>query len=152
MSQCSYPAEAPMSWSVPRLSVYVQGEREALEFKWIVSERSGYDHGHAAIRRWVREHWHGFLRHRWMEHLQGEKFWIELDHDDFGLLNREFRDSNLIHEVLGRLKDGWENLDILCWAHEEGIDRDEIVWMLAMLNINGRRLECQFADRLAQAS
>lgn len=151
MCQCPSP-EAPTTRSVPRRSVYDQGECEALEFKWIVSERSGYDHGHAAIHRWVRDHWNGFLRHRWMQHLQGTIFWIELDHDDFGLLKREFHNLDLINEVLWRLKDGWENLDVLCWAHEEGIGRDEIIPVLAMLNINGKRLECQFADRLAQAS
>ena len=151
MCQCSSP-EAPTTRSIAKRSVYDQGEREALEYKWIVSERSGYDHGHDAIRNWVREHWNGFLRHRWMQHLQGTTFWIELDHDDFGLLKREFQNSALINEVLWRFKDGWENLDVLCWAHEEGIGRDEIIPVLAMLNINGRRLECQFAERLAQAS
>lgn len=148
MCQCS-THESPTTRPVQKHSVYAQGEREALEYKWILSEKHGYDLGYWAIRLWVREHWHGFLRHRWMEHLQGLRFWIELDDDDFGLLLREFQDSKLIHTVLQKLKDGWENLDVLCWAHDEGIDRDEIVSILAALNINGRRLECQFAERLA---
>lgn len=149
MCQCS--PEAPTARSAPRRSVYVQGELEALEYKWIMSERHGYDVGDRAIRQWVRDHWHGFLRQRWLEHLQGVTFWIELDHDDFGLLQHKFRDSDLIDEVLWRLKNGWENLDVLCWALDEGLDMDEVVPMLEMLNINERRLECQFAQRLAQA-
>jgi len=102
--------------AAPRQSVFVVGEVEALQFKWIESEKAGRDLGEWAIRRWVREHWHGFLRHRWLEHLQGRTFWIELDHDDFGLLQREFQDSNLIDEILWRLKAGWENLDIIWWG------------------------------------
>jgi hypothetical protein len=52
------------------------------------------------------QHWNGFLRERWLEHLQGRTFWIELDHDDFGLLQRTFQDSALLDEILERLKDG----------------------------------------------
>jgi len=132
-----------------RRSVFIQGEAEALAFKWILSEHHGYDVGENAIYRWVREHWHGFLRQRWMEHLQGQTFWIELDHDDFGLLQHEFQGSTLIDEVLWRLRNGWENLDVLNWGIEEGLDMEELIQMLEMLNINERRLECQFAARLA---
>ena len=35
-----------------RSSVYVEGEQEALRFKWIESEKAGFDLGEAAIRRW----------------------------------------------------------------------------------------------------
>lgn len=150
MCQCS-PTQTSTLRSAPRRSVYAQWEAEALAYKWILSERYGYDVGETAIHRWVREHWHGFLRQRWLEHLQGYTFWIELDHDDFGLLLREFQDSPLINEILWRLRNGWENLDVLNWAIDERLDTDEVVEMLEMLNINGRRLECQFANRLAQA-
>ena len=148
MCQCS-PAEMSTETSTLRQSVFVQGESEALAYKWILSQQQGYDVGQNAITRWVCEHWHGFLRQRWLEHLQGRTFWIELDHDDFGLLTREFRDSPLIEEVLWRLRNGWENLDVLNWGIVEDLDMDELVQMLEMLNINERRLECQFAARLA---
>src|SRR5206468_2007280 len=85
MCQCP-PGETLTARSAPRRSVFVQGEAEAQAFKWILSQQYGYDVGDSAIYRWVREHWHGFLRQRWLEHLQGETFWIELDHDDSGLL------------------------------------------------------------------
>lgn len=148
MCQCS-PAETMTERPALRRSVFVQGEAEALAFKWILSQEHGYDVGQNAITRWVREHWHGFLRQRWLEHLQGHTFWIELDHDDFGLLTREFRGSLLIDEVLWRLRNGWENLDVLNWGIEEDFNMDDLVQMLEMLNINERRLECQFAARLA---
>ena len=74
-------------------SVYVDGEQEALRFKWIESEKAGCDLGEAAIRRWVQCHWWGYLRARWLEHLQGKRFWVELDRGDFGLLQRKFHDN-----------------------------------------------------------
>src|ERR1700743_612481 len=108
MCQCSMPTTEGAK-SGARMSVHAQGEQEAKRYKWIESEKAGRDLGEWAIRCWVREHWNGFLRARWLEHLQGRTFWIELDHNDFGLLQREFRDSRLIDEILSRLKGGQEN-------------------------------------------
>src|SRR5204862_2400549 len=107
--------------SIPmdKLSVYVDGEQEALRFKWIESERAGHDLGEAAIRRWVQCHWWGFLRARWLEHLQGKRFWVELDRVDFGLLHEKFQEYGvLLDRILDRLKEGKENLDIIVWAQE----------------------------------
>ena len=64
--------------------------------------------GEWAIRCWVRHHWNGFLREKWLEHLEGRTFWIELDHDDFGLLQRAFRDSELIGEILDGVAVRWD--------------------------------------------
>src|SRR5947209_5656919 len=98
-------------------SVYFEGEQEALRFKWIESEKAGCDLGEAAIRRWVQCHWWGYLRARWLEHLQGKRFWVELDRGDFGLLQREFVESTvLLDRILDRLKAGQENLDSICSA------------------------------------
>src|ERR1700722_859986 len=105
-----------------KVSVYTESEQEALRFKWIESEKAGHDLGEAAIRRWVKEHWWGFLRVRWLEHLQGKRFWVELDRGDFGLLQRTFNDDSLlVDRILDRLKAGQENLDIISWAHTWGI-------------------------------
>src|SRR5262249_25668949 len=82
--------------AVEKLSVYADCEREAQVYKWIESEKAGRDLGEAAIRRWVQEHWWGYLRARWLEHLQGKRFWVELDRGDFGLLQREFHDNTLL--------------------------------------------------------
>ena len=102
-------------------SVYDDGEQEALRYKWIESEKAGHDLGEAAIRRWVQNHWWGYLRARWLEHLQGKRFWVELDRGDFGLLQRTFHDNTLLLDrILDRLKAGQENLDILTWAHHLG--------------------------------
>ncbi len=152
MCQCSPPATQTVRQSA-RLSVHRIGEEEAQQFKWIESQKAGRDLGEAAIRCWVHDHWRGFLRARWLEHLQGRTFWIELDNDDFGLLQREFRDSELINPVLAMLKKGEENLAVLDWAQRAQLSRDEILEILEILealDINSRRIECRFGTRIAQ--
>jgi len=130
---------------VEKSSVYADGEQEALKFKWIESEKAGHDLGESAIRRWVQNHWWGYLRARWLEHLQGKRFWIELDRGDFGLLEREFQDKALLLDrILDRIKEGQENLDILCWAHDWNIPTDPVMQILEALDINSRRLAHRF--------
>jgi len=132
--------------------VHDWGALEAQRFKWIESEKAGRDLGEWAIRCWVRQHWNGFLRERWLEHLQGRAFWIELDHEDFGLLQHAFRDSPLIDEILRRLKAGEENLDILNWAIDNKLPMEEVLQILESLDINSRRIECLLDLRLSKAS
>jgi len=134
-----------------RYSVHVCGEKEAQRYKWIESEKAGRDLGEWAIRCWVRQHWNGFLRERWLEHLQGRNFWIELDHDDFGLLQRTFPDTDLLNAILDRLKAGQENLNILTWAIDECLPMEEVLNILEMLDINSRRIEYLFESRLSAA-
>jgi len=128
-----------------KCSVYVEGEQEAMRFKWIESEKAGHDLGEAAIRRWVQAHWCGYLRARWLEHLQGRRFWVELDRGDFGLLQRRFHDSTtLLDRILDRLKSGQENLDIILWAQNWGISAKPVLEILEALDINSRRLAHRF--------
>ena len=128
-----------------KASVYVESEQEALRFKWIESEKAGRDLGESAIRRWVQTHWWGYLRARWLEHLQGKRFWVELDRGDFGLLQRKFQDSTLLLDrILDRLKAGQENLDILCWAHDWHVPAEPVLEILEALDINSRRLAHRF--------
>jgi hypothetical protein len=129
-----------------KLSVFVDGEQEALRYKWIESEMAGHDLGETAIRRWVQNHWSGYLRARWIEHLQGKRFWVELDRGDFGLLQREFHDNTvLLDRILDRLKAGQENLDIILWALNWNIPIEPVRHILEALDINSRRLVCRFA-------
>jgi len=126
-------------------SVYVESEQEALRYKWIESEKAGCDLGELAIRRWVQQHWWGYLRARWLEHLQGKRFWVELDRGDFGLLQRKFHDNTLLLDrILDRLKAGQENLDIIQWAHAWAIPVEPVLQILEALDINSRRLACRF--------
>jgi hypothetical protein len=123
-----------------KASVYAEAEQEALRYKWIESEKAGCDLRQAAIRRWVQDHWWGYLRARWLEHLQGKRFWVELDRGDFGLLQRKFNDNALLLDrILDRLKAGQQNLDILVWAIDWGIPLGPVEEMLTAIDINGRR-------------
>ena len=126
-------------------SVYADGEQEALRYKWIESEKAGHDLGEAAIRRWVQNHWWGYLRARWLEHLQGKRFWVELDRGDFGLLQQRFQDCQLLLDrILDRLKAGQENLDIIVWSQQFGLPIDCVLQILEALDINSRRLAHRF--------
>lgn len=126
-------------------SVYVECEREIDRYKWIESEKAGRDLGEVAIRRWVKDHWWGYLRARWLEHLQGRRFWVELDRGDFGLLQKAFpADALLLDRILDRIKAGQENLDILCWAHDWGLSVQPVIQILEALDINSRRLAHRF--------
>src|SRR5437763_5267408 len=136
----------PMDQStVEKSSVYVDGEQEALRYKWIESEKAGHDLGEAALRRWVQQHWWGYLRARWMEHLHGTCFWVELDRGDFGLIKRRFQDQALLLDrILDRLKSGQENLDIILWALDWGVCLKDVREILQVLDINSRRLAHRF--------
>jgi hypothetical protein len=135
-----------------RRSLHQCGEEEAQQFKWIESEKAGRDLGETAIRSWIGQHWNGFLRHRWLEHLQGKAFWIELDQGDFGLLQRAFRSSPLIDPILEHFKHGRENLDIILWAMQLGHPMDEVRQILEALDVNSRRIECRFDPRRQRAA
>jgi hypothetical protein len=125
--------------------VYADSDQEALRYKWIESEKAGHDLGEAALRRWVQQHWWGYLRARWMEHLQGARFWVELDRGDYGLIQRRFQEQHLLLDrILDRLKTGQENLDIILWALDWGIPLKDVREILQVLDINSRRLAHRF--------
>ena len=126
-------------------SVYVECEFEIQRFKWIDSEKAGRDLGETAVRRWVKEHWWGYLRARWLEHLQGKRFWMELDRGDFGLLQRRFKEKTLLLDrILDRLKTGQENLDIILWCLDFAVPFEPVCEILEALDINSRRLAHRF--------
>ena len=128
-----------------KCSVYAESEQEALRYKWIESEKAGHDLGEAALRRWVQCHWWGYLRARWLEHLQGKRFWVELDRGDFGLFERRFHDNTLLLDrILDRLKAGQENLHIICWALDWHVPVEPVLEILEALDINSRRLAHRF--------
>lgn len=134
-----------------RLSVHEKCVEEAQKHKWIESEKAGRDLGDFAIKSWVRRHWNGFLRQKWIEHLEGKTFWIELDHDDFGLLNRGFSESPLLPVIVQKIKAGEENLNIIVWAIDCRHPMRDVMHILYTLDMNSRRIECQLETRLSQA-
>ncbi|MBN2713506.1 MAG: response regulator [Planctomycetes bacterium] len=126
---------------VPRLTLFEEAIKEAHRHKWIESEKAGRDLGDSIIREWHKDYWRTFCRERWIEHLQGVNFWVELDNDDFGLLNRKFHDNtSLVNRIVDMLKSGGENLDVIQWAVEHDENVDEVIEVLKILDINSRRL------------
>jgi hypothetical protein len=145
----SAPPDDPISMARPGAqSIFDDSRLEIERFKWIESEKAGCDQGEDAIRRWVRLHWCGYLRAKWLEHLQGKNFWLELDQGDFGLLQHQFQDQrDLLDPILDKLKSGGENLDVICWASSHRLPLESVIRILEALDINSRRLVHQF-DRL----
>ena len=70
---------------VAKQSLHEAARIEEDKHKWIQSQKAGYDLGKVYPRG--KEHWTGYLRARWVEHLQGKCFWIELEHRDFNFFN-----------------------------------------------------------------
>jgi len=126
-----------------RHSVYAEAEREADVYKWIESEKAGYDLGEEALRQWARLHWQPFLRACWLEHLRGRRYWSEIDRGDFGLLAR-VAGNKLLAEIVGMLRAGRENLDVILWAREAGSAMDEVLAILEGVDVNSRRLPHRF--------
>jgi len=123
-----------------RFSVRKKAVEEAHRHKWIESEREKRDLGYAAIRDWHEKYWRIFRRQCWIEHMYGEKYWIELDHHNFGVLKNIQMDTMIMNSVLERLKQGGENLDIINWAKQENIPDNEIIRILTILNVNSSRI------------
>ena len=128
-----------------KLSVWEDCQTEMDRFKWIESEKAGHDLGESAIRRWISDHWNGYLRARWLEHLQGKRYWVELDRDDFELLQTRFQDQLLLLDrIVDRLKVGQENLHIIQWALRFHLPMQEVCAILEALDINSRRMSHRF--------
>ena len=137
--------DLPAGTPIDRRSIFTDCVHEADRFKWIESEKAGRDLGEGAIKSWVQHHWWGYLRARWLEHLQGNTFWMELDRGDFGLLRRDFTDHReLLDQIVELLKDGQENLGVIAWATRCRIDITPVIQILEALDINSRRLVHQF--------
>ena len=129
-------------------------DQEVNLHKWLESEKAGCDLGEKAIHDWVVHHWDRFLRQRWVEHLQGQVFWHELDHADYGLFQRYFAGNPLAEEIINLYKSGGtngENLGIVQRARVSNWPIEDVFRILEILNINSRRLACQFEERLTIA-
>jgi hypothetical protein len=148
MCVCTSPTLDVVEDSIRRGSLQEEGIREAEKHKWILSERAGCDRGIAALLDWVDQHWSGYLRARWLEHLQGVSYWTELNAEDFGLLRDRFCGSELLGEIVRQFLDGGENLTILNWALRIGLPIDPVFEILLVIDINSCRLKCELEQSL----
>lgn len=133
-------AQVDHAGSVAAASLFDGARAEVERHKWIESEKAGRDLGEAAVREWSERHWWGWVRACWVEHLHGQRRWVELDADDFGLLRHPIHpDQRLVAFIVERIKAGGENLDIILAAYAEGYDIDATLEILARLDINSAR-------------
>jgi hypothetical protein len=136
--------------SIECRSLCEESWREACADRWYRSEEAGCDLGEHALRQWVRRHWRGFLRARWIEHMQGYRFWVELPRSEFGLLKRrDLVDArHLLDEIIELLRCGAENLDIIRWARRTKTPAEQatVQDLLVLINVNAHRLRCSFCD------
>jgi len=114
---------------------------ELKRHRWIESEKACCDVGMGAFVDWRKKYWHGWLRARVMEHLNGEIFWEEIDCSDFGLLQNNFHaNRNLLQEIVLFIKDGRENLFIINWVIDTGRCLPDALSILRKIDINARRI------------
>ena len=136
--------------NTPRYSLHDESWGEACREAWYRSQEAGCDIGEHAIRQWVQKHWRGFLRARWIEHMQGYRFWVELPREEFGLLKRRalVDARHLLDEIIEQVRCGAENLDIIRWARrtKSAAEQLTIFEILCLININAHRLRCSFGD------
>ncbi|CAN5502607.1 hypothetical protein BH11PLA2_BH11PLA2_03670 [soil metagenome] len=126
-------------------SVHDDCQREEAIHKWHLSKQAGYDRGEEAVKHWVANHWHEYLRAKWIEHLEGTRFWMELDRNDFGLLRTHFQDQHvLLTPILSMLKNCQENLDVIVWSTLRKQVPEPVLKILEDLDINSRRLLHRF--------
>jgi hypothetical protein len=126
---------------MPHLRVYEEANRAIQEYKWIESEKAGRDLGVNAARDWVESNWRTFCRSRLVQHLRGEVFFDEFGTESFGILSGGFGEvTELLNFVLERIKEGAENLDLLRWACQEHMPLHQLLQVLKVVDINGRRL------------
>jgi uncharacterized protein (DUF2249 family) len=129
-----------------RRSVHLECQAEENKHRWIESEKAKQDLGEASVRQWVRDHWDNYLRARWIEHLEGKFYWIELDRDDFGLLQHIPQQGELFETIVNKLKAGEENLTIINWWKNKGRCCEPVHEILELLDCNSRRLRHRFEE------
>ena len=142
--------DMPVDDTIERRSLKEESWREACAERWYRSQDAGFDLGEHAIRLWVRMHWRGFVRARWIEHMQGVRFWVELDRKEFGLLRRhDLVDvRELLDAIIDQLRCGAENLDIVRWARKEKSPAEQatVKQLLTLIDVNAHRLRCFFCE------
>jgi len=104
-------------------------------------ERMSYRTEETSSEHWRRRFWRLWFRGHWVEHILGEKYWIELGADNFRKFDQaKGCDPLLVRRVADRLIVGWENLGVILWASDWALDLDQVIEILKRININHVRV------------
>jgi len=126
--------------------------KEAHDYKWYEGERLGRDPGNAALKEWFRKHWLPFCRTKRLEHVEGQEHWDAFAADEFGQVYAMIVSGDLLLDrILDRMEHGLDNLEVILWALDWGIDMERVHELLLMIDINRARLEPLFDDMNAHA-
>ena len=124
-----------------RLSVYEEARKAAREHKWLASEKAGRDLGAAAVQEWTKSYWLQFYRYRFVQHLRGEVFWDEFGARFYGIVTGQLATPReLLDQILDRVRDGAENLQLIQWTLDHGLPTDTVLEVLEALDINSQKL------------
>ena len=123
-------------------SLHKEAFEEAQRYKWIESERSCFDRGVDALREWYDRHWAGWLRQRRIEHLEGDRRFVEFSEESFPRLSSLIASRDLLLDrILDRSAAKQENLHVLLWAAEWNLDLDRVRDILELIDINDARID-----------
>ena len=126
-------------------SIHDEAQAEADKYKWIESEKQGYDLGRQAIEDWYQQFWANYCRERRLEHIAGQQHWTEFADHEFGQMYEKILDGNkVLEELIEKFGNGKENLELVIEMHDSNKTREEIeeiLELLEIININIARLE-----------
>jgi len=121
--------------------IYEEARQAIQEHRWLQSEKAGRDVGPEAARDWTRRYWLRFYRTRFVQHLRGQSFFEEFGNECFELMCGKVTASReVLDTILDKVQEGAENLELICWARQCGLPRDQVLEVLKALDINSRRL------------
>jgi hypothetical protein len=125
-------------------SIHEAAYFEALNHKWLESEKSGFDVGDVVFFEWYRRFWAKYLRYRRLEHVNGKCHWREFAKESFGSLTQwDSVNPLLLDNIIDRICEGYENLDLVNWAYDWNLPVDEVIEILERLDVNSTRFEPQ---------
>lgn len=122
--------------------IFDSGLVQALEHKWLESQRYGEDLGMLLVRDWCQRHWRTFQRFRRIEHLFGERRYHQFPIAEFGVWSGQVREEGSLFDfVLGAFECGMENLEFVNWARLQRLPQDEAYDLFTVLDPNCVRMD-----------
>ena len=121
--------------------LYDEARRAMRNHKWLESEKVGRDLGVEVEKEWIQTYWRRFYRFQFAQHIRGLVFFEEFGEEYYGLVLGRLADlPTLVENILELVQEGAENLDLIRWAMGEGHCLDQVLTVLAAMDINRHRL------------